>query len=403
MTRLLEFLIALALVLVLFLVIGVVLPSHRHLEGSVESNRKMTIVYDTVNNVRRLKDWSLMLPGDPAVLNYSGGAEGNVGKGAKVSFSSDHVTAWKQGSWEITDSKMPAGSGDTGKVTYAISDNAPGTNKVSEIDLKPTGRNNRNVRITQSYDVDYGWNLYGRFLGMYLKSQVGDSLDAGLRKLSTNLATIPNFDYRVDGSKLTDMKIADVPAENLLVVSAGSIDRNNDAIKKAINSDQEWIKRVMDSNDLETAGPLRIVSTELASQTYTFDVVQPVRKKGTGPKGEKSDDAKKDDAKQDGADKAEETAAAEPPEAPTTDAPELEVKVAGTPVNYVHTQPHQAATAKYTGYMSELEAARNGLRAWAMTNGHAMTDRPYETWNSGVDKSFTDESSTYNIYWAIKY
>jgi hypothetical protein len=32
-----------------------------------------------------------------------------------------------------------------------------------------------------------------------------------------------------------------------------------------------------------------------------------------------------------------------------------------------------------------------------------MTDRPYETWNSGVDKSFTDESSTYDIYWAIKY
>ncbi|PZP62365.1 MAG: polyketide cyclase [Pseudoxanthomonas spadix] len=388
MTRLLEFLIALALVLALFLVIGVVLPSHRHLEGSVESNRKMTIVYDTVNNVRRLKDWSLMLPGDPAHLKYSGGADGNVGKGAKVEFTSDAASAWKSGSWEITDSQAPPAGGGPAKVTYAIVDQTPGGNKTSQIALTPTGRNNRNVRITQSYDVDYGWNLYGRFLGMYIKSQIGDSLDAGLAKLSSNLATIPNFDYRVEGSKLTDLKISDVPAENLLVVNAGSIERSNDAIKKSILANQEWIKRVMDSNDLEAAGPFRIVTTELATQTYTFDVVQPVRKKGGAAK---TDDAKTDDA----------AAAATP--APAGDAAQLQVKTAGTPVTYVHTDAHQAATAKYTGYMSELDAARNGLRAWALTNGHAMTDRPYETWNSGVDKSFTDESSTYDIYWAIKY
>ncbi len=400
MTRFIEFLIALALVIALFLIIGVVLPSHRHLEGSVESNRKMTIVYDTVNNVRRLKDWSLMLPGDPAQLSYSGGAEGNVGKGAKVDFTSPVVTAWKKGNWEITDSQAPAGGG--AKVTYAISDDAPGGDKVSEITLTPTGKGNRNVRIGQSYDVSYGWNIYGRFLGMYLKSQIGDSLDAGLVKLSTNLATIPNFDYRVEGSKLTDLKIADVPAENLLVVNAGSIERSNDAIKKSILANQEWIKRVMDSNDLEAAGPFRIITTELATQTYTFDVAQPVRKKGTGPKTDapKAGDDKKTD------DKADATAAAAPapaPESPATDAAELQVKVAGTPVTYLHTDAHQAATAKYAGYMSELEVARNGLRAWAMTNGHAMNDRPYESWNNGVDKSFTDETATYNIYWAIKY
>ncbi len=401
MSRFLEILIALALVLALFLVIGVVLPSHRHLEGSVESNRKMTIVYDTVNNVRRLKDWSLMLPGDPALLRYSGGAEGNVGKGARVEFTSPVVAAWKKGSWEITDSQAPPAGGGKAEVTYAISDEAPGRNKVSVITLTPTGRGGRNVRITQTYDVDYGWNIYGRFLGMYIESQIGDSLDASLAKLSTNLATIPNFDYRVEGSKLTDLKIVQVPAENLLVVSAGSVERSNDAIKKSILSNQEWIKRVMESNDLEPAGPFRLITTELASQTYTFDLAQPVRKKGSGPKAEA---AGADEASKTG-DKAATAAepAPAPEQAPATDAPELQVKVAGTPVTYQRTEPQQAATARYTGYMSELEAARNGLRAWAMTNGHAMKDRPYETWNSGVDKPFTDASATYTLYWAIKY
>ena len=56
MTRLLEILISLAIVAVLFIVVGFLLPSSRHLENSVETNRKMTIVYDTLNSVRRFKD-----------------------------------------------------------------------------------------------------------------------------------------------------------------------------------------------------------------------------------------------------------------------------------------------------------------------------------------------------------
>ena len=51
MTRLLEILISLAIVAVLFTVVGFVLPSSRYLENSVETNRKMTIVYDTLNTV----------------------------------------------------------------------------------------------------------------------------------------------------------------------------------------------------------------------------------------------------------------------------------------------------------------------------------------------------------------
>ena len=47
MTRLIEVLISLAIVLALFLVISLVLPSSRHLSEQVQTNRKMTIVYDT--------------------------------------------------------------------------------------------------------------------------------------------------------------------------------------------------------------------------------------------------------------------------------------------------------------------------------------------------------------------
>ncbi|HHW4673445.1 MAG TPA: polyketide cyclase, partial [Xylella fastidiosa subsp. pauca] len=74
---------------------------------------------------------------------------------------------------------------------------------------------------------------------------------------------------------------------------------------------------------------------------------------------------------------------------------------AGAPVKYVHTKPRRAASASYTGHMAGLDAARNALRAWAVTSGYEVIDRPYESWKGGVDKAFTQEGS-YDLYWAVK-
>ena len=65
MTRLIEVLISLAIVAALFLVISLVLPSSRHLSEKVETNRKATIVYDTLNSLRRFKDWNPLVLRDP--------------------------------------------------------------------------------------------------------------------------------------------------------------------------------------------------------------------------------------------------------------------------------------------------------------------------------------------------
>ena len=391
MTRLLEFLIALGLVLALFLVVGLVLPSKRHLVESVETNRKMTIVYDTLNNVRRLKDWSRLLPNNPAELSYSGGDANHAGVGARVDFASNTVPQWKKGSWEIVESEAPPALGGPAKVAYAIVDGRSGTDKKTTFVLEPTGKNNRNVKITQSYDVTYGFNLIGRYMGLYLGSHVGDPLKVGLSKLTNLLATVPNFDYRVEGSKLAGLKIVDVPAEDILFVNAGNIDRNNDAIKASIKQNQEWIKRVMESNGLEAAGPVRIVTTDFGTEKYAFDVAQPVRKRGAAkPAG---------DAK-DAADKADEQAKDEAVATASSGGP-LKVSTSGTPVEYLRTEAHKAANATYTGYMAELDAVRNSLRAWALTNGYEVSERPYESWKSGVDGSFTADGQ-FDVYWAIK-
>ena len=385
MTRLIEFVIALALVLALFLVIGLILPSSRELQESVETNRRMTIVFDTLNNVRRLKDWNPLVPSAANELSYSGG-EDNTGVGAKVDFNSANP-AWGQGSWEIVESERPAPTGGPGKIVYAINDKRMGTDKRSTFALEPTGKNNRNVKITQSYEVTYGWNLIGRYAGMYVSRHVGDAVKAGLSKLTNMLATVPNFDYRTEGSPLTDLKLVELPAEDLLVVNAGNIDRTNDAIKASIKQNQEWIKRVMEANGLVAAGPVRIITTDYGAEKYAFDVAQPVRKGSAAPKTDAA---------------AEGEASPAAATAPVASAGELKVTIpSGAPVEYVRSEPRKLAFASYTGYMAELDNQRNALRAWAVTAGHEVVDRPFESWKSGVDGAFEGDGK-FDIYWAVK-
>ena len=358
MTRLIEVMISLAIVLALFLVIGLVLPSSRHLAENVETNRKLTIVYDTLDSVHRFKDWNPLVLHDPRMhLKLSGPASG---VGSRLDYSSDNPIVGS-GSWTIV-ANEPGQS-----VTYAITNSQRGDNKRSTFVFRPTGHLGRNVEITQTYSVDYGWDLMGRYAGMYVARHVGDDIKLGLDRLTNMLASVPNVDYRVQGSKLANLRTVDVPAENLLVVTAGSIVRDNDKIEASMKSNLEWIKRTMDANGLVAAGPMRIISTELGRENYTFDVAQPVRRS------------------------AEAVAGAEPLTG---------IKLQG-PVQLAHVMPHRAATASYTGYMAELENVRNALRAWALTQGFEPTDRPYEVYKTGIDSAFT-ENGQYDVYWTLK-
>ena len=353
MTRLLEILISLAIVLGLYLVVALVLPSKRHLVEKVETNRKLTIVFDSLNSLRRFKDWNPLVLRDPGMqLSYSGP---DSGVGARMDFSSKEERLGT-GFWEITES-VPRE-----KIGYKIENIERGDNKRTAFIFKPTGRNNRNVEITQTYDIDYGWDLLGRYSGLYVARHVGDDMKMGLARLVTMLAAVPNEDYGISGSKLTGFKVVDRPAEDVLFVNAGNVERGNSQIQASINSNSEWIKRVMDANGLEAVGAVRIVTTDLGRETYTFDVAQVVRRKDGGAVGN--------------------------------------VSLQG-PVKFVQNPPAKVATAGYTGYMAELEKARNGLRAWALTAGHEVTDRPYEAWKSGVAGAFS-ENGQFDVYWTLK-
>src|SRR5690606_5813116 len=127
MTRLIEFLISLAIVVVVFVGVGFLLPSSRHFEHSVETNRKMTIVYDTLNSLRRFPTWNILVAKDPGMDLELVGPEQGVG--ARLEYSSDE-SGIGDGAWEIVDT-VPNKS-----VTYAIEGPARGDNKRTTFHLE---------------------------------------------------------------------------------------------------------------------------------------------------------------------------------------------------------------------------------------------------------------------------
>ena len=185
--------------------------------------------------------------------------------------------------------------------------------------FEPTGRGGRNVKITQTHDVDYGWDLLGRYAGLYVGRHVGDDMKLGLERPSNMLTTVPNVDAATPGMT-EDLKLVDMPATNLLVVTAGSIDRDDDEAA-GVDARQHGMDQAATCPRTVRPPPVaaRIITTDFGCENYTFDVAVPVTKAGAGPGS----------------------------------------AVSG-PVKYVQAPAGRAVTAGYTGYWAGLDAVHNG-------------------------------------------
>ena len=101
MTRLLEILISTAIVAVLFVLVALFLPSSRTITEQIETNRRQSIVFDTLNSLRRFGDWNALPMRDPGVSMELSGPESGVG--ARLDYESDERSLGS-GSWEIIES-----------------------------------------------------------------------------------------------------------------------------------------------------------------------------------------------------------------------------------------------------------------------------------------------------------
>jgi len=272
MNRILEFVLSLLIVAVLFVLIGVILPSHAHVERNVELANPVSQVYDVLNGFRRYNTWQPWARIDPNAKYTTEGPD--FGVGSKINW-----TSWEKqigtGSLEIVESQP----GDTIKQT--LTNSWYGTNKTYTFKLEPN-QQTRATNLVWTLDVDYGWNLFGRYAGMYLNGSVGELMSSGLSQLANVMATMPVVDY-----SQIEIQLVDVESVDLVAVGAGvpaaprKWDEAETLMSKAWMDAEAFVKK----NKLTPTGPGRRITNVLGEDNNDYDMAMPVQPAELQPAG----------------------------------------------------------------------------------------------------------------------
>lgn len=271
--RVLEFLMACAIVIGIGVLAAVVMPGSGHIERSLVLGKDMRQVYDVVDNLRRLPEYSLLTSRDPQIkYTFSGKS---YGPGAEVSWASGNPTV---GNGSITiDSATPDfnkvdGTAKTAQVVWDIDNGWKGYDKTFTFDMEREGSRNQLTKVTWSYDVKYGWNLVNRFANLYIHGDPDAFIEYGLNNLQNVLAAVPNVNY---GDLIPYIRQTE-PTPVLLVPA--SIQRKDgieglaDTVDKAVAQIQAAAKKL----GVNVTGPRIVFTTNYGDTTYTFDVAMPI-------------------------------------------------------------------------------------------------------------------------------
>lgn len=315
MYRILEFVIAAVLTVLLFVVIALFLPDHARVERRIELSNPTTQVYDALNHFKRYNQWQPWAATDNLTKYSLSGSE--FGVGARFNWDSPFDKNIGTGSLEIVESSPDE------RVVMALNNDWRGSEKTQTFSLEPDTKTN-SVLLRWSIDVEYGWDLIGRFAGLYLNGRVGESMNTGLAKFATMMSSVPNVDY-----SQVEISIIDVPSVDLLYVaeSAPAAPRQWDEAEAKLDAAWNEILTFVDRNKLVTIGDKRRIVHVLGEEENNFDLAWAVE--------------------------------------PYT----IEIPADGR-VKAVKSFGGRVLTTQYRGHRVGLGKARDMLRAYAMTHGY---------------------------------
>ncbi|WP_266159205.1 polyketide cyclase [Dyella silvatica] len=273
MMRVLEFIVALAIVAVVGVVVGVVMPGNGHVERSLVVGKDMRQVYDVLSSFRRYPDYSVQRTYDRNIqYTFSGKA---YGAGSELSWASADD---KVGKGKLTIASVDPqfdkvdSTAKSAKIIWNLDNDWRGQDKHFTLDLDRQGSRGQLTKITWSYDVAYGFNLIDRYSNLYIHGDPDTFIQFSLNNLQNVLAQVPNIDY----TKLIPYIEQTQPTPMLLVSTSierkGGLDALNDATDKAVAQIHDAAKKL----GVDVVGPRTIFTTNYGDQTYTFDVGLPI-------------------------------------------------------------------------------------------------------------------------------
>ena len=158
------------ILLILLAVIGLLLPSSTAVERSIVIDAAPAKVFPHLNGMRAFHAWSPWSAIDPETVYEFSGPEQGVG--SRMSWYSGNQQVG-QGSQEITVSQ-PHRKVETSLV---FGDKGNGT---ATFVLEPDGSA---TRVRWQFSTEFGWDLFGRYVGLLLDNMIGTQYDTGLKDL----------------------------------------------------------------------------------------------------------------------------------------------------------------------------------------------------------------------------
>lgn len=164
----------LLLLLILLAVIGLMLPSSAQVERQIRIEAPVDAVFPHLNSMRSFHAWSPWTHADPATHYIFEGPEQGIGSRMRWYSGDEGIGA---GSQEIIDSVANArvetdlvfGDKGSGAATFLLTPDGNATT------------------LTWQFDTDFGWDLFGRYVGLMLDGMIGVAYDKGLRTLKQRI------------------------------------------------------------------------------------------------------------------------------------------------------------------------------------------------------------------------
>lgn len=165
-------LIIIAVLAVVLVVVGFILPQQRHVERSITISAMKDTVFNQVNNLQNFNNWSPWSDIDPKTSYSFTGPQSGVGATMAWDSQMEEVGS---GTYKIIESNYP------NLVKFEMKFGQEQMLAFSSFTLEEVGV--EQTRVTWSFDIDFGNNLIGRYFGLMMDGAVGPQYEKGLDNL----------------------------------------------------------------------------------------------------------------------------------------------------------------------------------------------------------------------------
>jgi effector-binding domain-containing protein len=238
-------------------VVGLFLPQTVHVERERVIDAPASVIYAHYADLRRFNAWSPWARLDAETLYEFEGPE--RGRGQTMHWSGP-VSG--QGTQIITLAEPFS------RVEVALDFGAQGL-ATSSFQLTPEGDA---TRVTWGFDTDFGYDLFGRYLGLLMDGWVGGDYEQGLANLAELIAELPRTDFSALDHRFTEV------APVLVASSAGESSLDDIAMQTALDAAWAEVDAFIAVNELEEAGPRMAITSSYdpAADIYAFDAAIPI-------------------------------------------------------------------------------------------------------------------------------